>query len=90
MNWYKLGHITAIFKCHCFQNLPGYEYTKSFLKRHVKDIHSRLCQNIKTTRAEMSREEFVKYFDNLKDVLNDVPCENILNNDETNLSDNTG
>ena len=72
------------------ENLPGDEWAKSFIKRHAKDIRPRLCQNIKTTRAEISREEFVKYFDNLKDVLDDVPCENILNYDETNLSDNPG
>ena len=72
------------------ENLPGDEWAKSFIKRHAKDIQPQLCQNIKTTRAEMSREELIKYFDNLKDVLDDVPCENILSYDETNLSDNPG
>ena len=45
---------------------------------------------VKTSRAQMSREEFVKYFDTLKDVLDGVPPENILNYDETNLSDDPG
>lgn len=59
------------------------------MKRHHKEIGHRTCQNIKTARAETPKEDFVKYFDNLKEVLNVSP-ENIYNYDETNLSDDPG
>ena len=38
----------------------------------------------------MRKDDFIKYFDNLKEVLEDVPPTNILNYDETNLSDDPG
>ena len=76
------------------ENLPGKEWARSFIKHHKKEIHPRLCQNIKTKRAEMNKEDlekyFEKYFENLNNVLDEVPSENILNYDETNLSDNPG
>lgn len=71
-------------------NLPGEDWATSFIKRHTKRIRPRLCQNIKTSRSEMKKDEFVKYFDNLKDVVKEVPADNILNYDETNLADDPG
>lgn len=49
-----------------------------------------MVQNIKRSRAEKSSDEMIEYFRNLKTSLEDVPIENILNYDETNLSDNPG
>ena len=71
-------------------NIPGEDWAKSFLKRHRDKIGPRTCQNIQTSRAEMKRDDFIKYFENSKDVLENVPPENILNYDETNLSDDAG
>ena len=68
-------------------NSPGEDWATSFIKRHTKQIRPRLCQNIKTSRSEMKKDEFVKYFDNLKDVVKEVPADNILNY-ETNRADN--
>ena len=71
-------------------NIPGEEWARSFLKRHSQRIRSRTCQNIKTSRADLTSETFVQYFNNLREVLADVPANNILNYDETNLSDDPG
>ena len=71
-------------------NIPGEDWARSFLKRHSKELSRRECQNIKSSRAELKQEDFEKYFDNLKHVVQDVPAENILNYDETNLSDDPG
>ena len=71
-------------------NIPGEDWGRSFLKRHSKDLSRRLCQNIKTSRADQSKEVFEKYFENLGEVLKDIPPSNILNSDETNLSDDPG
>ena len=38
----------------------------------------------------MNKEDFEKYFESLKEVLNGVSPENILNYDESNLSDDPG
>ena len=38
----------------------------------------------------MQKEEFVNYFENLKDGIDGIPPQNILNYDERNLSDNLG
>ena len=71
-------------------NLLSEDWAMSFLKRHTKRIRPRLCQSIKTSRSEMKKDEFVKYFDNLKEVVKEVPADNILNYNETNLADNLG
>ena len=71
-------------------NIPGEDWARSFLKRHSRDLSRRHCQNIKTSRAEMKREDFEQYFKNLGKVLENVPHTNILNYDETNLSDDPG
>ena len=78
-------------KVKCFKNnTPGEDWARSFLKRHRTAIGRRTCQNIKTSRAEMKKDDFVQYFENLKKALEDVPPTNILNFDETNLSDDPG
>lgn len=71
------------------QNLPGYEWTKSFLRRHEK-ISSRISSNIKKVRANVSAADIDCYMDNLKEVVKDVPPTHIWNYDETNLSDDPG
>lgn len=71
-------------------NLPGREWVSSFLKRHKKKLSQRMCQNIKRSRANKPREEYEQYFQHLKETLDGVPSTNIMNFDETNLSDDPG
>lgn len=82
----KANRLVKQFK----NNIPGEDWARSFLKRHSKKLTRRGCQNIKTSRAELKQEDFEQYFDNLSHVVQDVPAENILNYDETNLSDDPG
>ena len=56
------------------------------MKRHSDKIRPCNCQNIKSSRADLNRDSFEKYFENLKD----VPSRNLLNYDETNSSDEPG
>ena len=71
-------------------NIPGEDWARSFLRRHSYELSRRHCQNIKSSRVEMKQEDFENYFKNLSQVITDVPPENILNYDETNLSDDPG
>lgn len=75
----KQGRKVPQFK----ENYPGDNWLKSFMKRHKTDLSIRMCQNIARKRVD-------EYFTNLKDVLKDVPPENIINYDETNLTDDPG
>lgn len=72
------------------ENLPGRDFVYSFLNRHRKDLPARMCQNIKRSRAAVSRETVSDYFDELEKELKDIPSSNIINFDETNLSDDHG
>ena len=71
-------------------NLPGIDWAKSFLIRHHAKLSERLVPNIKRARAEVSRHVVNEYFDRLELTLDNVPPGNIVNYDETNLSDNPG
>ena len=70
-------------------NFPGTDWASLFLNRH-KDLTQRLAGNIKTKRAGISEEEIDQYFSNLKKELEGLPPENIMNYDETNVSDDPG
>ena len=48
------------------------------------------CENIKKTRAAVNVEEIEKYVKSLRETLKDLPPSNIINNDETNLTDEPG
>lgn len=71
-------------------NMPGYEFAHHFMKRHKDLLRTRICQNIKRSRASVSPEDINKYFDHLQEELRDVPPGNIFNYDETNISDDPG
>ena len=71
-------------------NVPGFEWVMSFLKRHKNDLSIRQAQNIKAVRAAKGSDEINSYFDNLQNSLENVPASNIINYDETNLSDDPG
>ena len=62
----------------------------SFINRHRKTLSIRLVPNYSRKRASVSAEILNQYFDNLETTLIDVPEENIMNYDETNLSDDPG
>lgn len=82
----KLGIVVKKFK----NNMPGADYVKSFLRRHDKKISLRFDQNIKRSRAAVSSDIIESYFDELETTLQGVPSENIINYDETNLTDDPG
>lgn len=82
----EIGKTVRRFK----NNIPGRDWAYSFLRRHKKEISERFCQNIKRSRAAVSREVITEYFKLLEKELKDVPPQNILNYDETNLSDDPG
>ena len=71
-------------------NLPGPDWLKSFMQRRRAIITPRLCQNICRKRAEITPGNIDNYFENLRVTIENVPPENIINYDETNLSDNPG
>lgn len=71
-------------------NLPGRDFVFNFLERHKSTISERLCQNIKRARAATSPTIINKYFSELEKSLENVPLGNIVNYDETNLSDDPG
>lgn len=80
------GKHVKIFK----NNTPGKDFAYSFLNRHKKELSEKMCQNIKRSRAAVSRETLTEYFERLEVELKDVPPQNILNYDETNMRDDPG
>ncbi|XP_073954289.1 uncharacterized protein [Choristoneura fumiferana] len=71
-------------------NFPGKDYANAFLKRHADKISQRICQNIKRSRAAISSDKIKTYFGELEKSLENVPIANIINYDETNLTDDPG
>jgi len=49
-------------------NMPGPEFAMSYLKRHRQLLSTRLCQNIKRARTQVTKETINLYFDNLSDL----------------------
>lgn len=70
-------------------NLPGSDWVKYFLARN-QELSIRFSENIKRARADLSIEVLQRYFNNLQVTLEGVPPENILNYDESNLTDDPG
>ncbi|KAJ8930414.1 hypothetical protein NQ314_016789 [Rhamnusium bicolor] len=70
-----------------FSNHTKREFVLSFLKHHKDQLRTRICQNIKRSRATVSYDKINAYFDNLATELKNVPPSNIIHFDETNLSD---
>lgn len=71
-------------------NLPGRDFVESFMRRHKDQLAVRMCQNIKRSRAGVTPETINSYFDELSNELENVPPSNIINYDETNLTDDPG
>ncbi|KAK4327537.1 hypothetical protein Pmani_002018 [Petrolisthes manimaculis] len=68
-------------------NMPGEEWALSFIKRHSDVLSTHVCQNISWKRAAVGVEAVEKFFTNLSTNLQGVPPQNIVNYDETNLTD---
>ena len=47
------------------ENFPGPDWILSFLDRHRGELSARLCENIKSSRAEVDEHVLRKYFQNL-------------------------
>jgi hypothetical protein len=84
-NYLNSKGVRTIFR----NNLPGSDWVKSFLERN-KELSVRFAENIKRSRADLSAEVLQKYFDNLRITLKDVQASNIINYDESNLTDDPG
>ena len=68
-------------------NMPGYEWLKSFLQRQKEFISPRLCQNICAKRARVSREIVANFFRNIEPMIREASPNNIINYDETHIAD---
>ena len=82
----KCGRKESRFK----NNLPGVEWARNFLARHSNFLSVRLSENIKRCRAEVTKETVAQYFDHLRSAMENIPPENTINSDETNMSDDPG
>ena len=60
------------------------------MRRHAGELTRCLCQNIKVARSKVNSDIVNKYFDNLAETVAGVPPGNLVNYDETNLSDDPG
>ena len=76
------GVVSKRFK----ENTPGRKWMSGFLQRHLQ-LHHQVPKLIKAARAKVLSETVNKNFDNLEISLEGVPPENILNFDETNVTD---
>jgi hypothetical protein len=70
-------------------NLPTRQFVDKFLGRH-KDLSLRTANNIKRSRAKVSRDDVTSFIHNFEKSVDGVPPENIFNYDETNLRDDPG
>lgn len=71
-------------------NFPGTDWAKNFLKRHATELSSRTASNIHRKRAAITPAILDEFFHNAELEFKDIPPENIINYDETNLTDNPG
>lgn len=75
-------------------NLPTLKWCTKFIRRHENMLSSRMCQNLKTSKAQVSPDTIKAYFDALQITLTEnndfISPDRIFNYDETNLSDDPG
>ena len=70
-------------------NYPSKHFVYHFMKRHP-ELSFRVVNNIKRSRAKVSREEVMKFFGHFSKVAAGVPATHIWNYDETNFQDDPG
>ena len=61
-------------------NIPGDDWVANFMGHH--GLTNRFAINIRGKRAQISKEQLHKYFNNVKQELKDIPASNIWNYDE--------
>lgn len=71
-------------------DLPGVDGFYGFLKRHKNEISMKKSQNIKRSRADVDSNQIVRFFDQLKMSMEGISAANIINYDETNITDDPG
>lgn len=69
-------------------NTPGWDWVQGFMARN--DLTSRLAGNIKVSRAKVDAQIIREYVTNLGKSLDGVPPENLINYDETAMTDDPG
>lgn len=70
-------------------NLPGPDWRASFMKRYP-ELTARTSENMKRARAAVTMATLSEYFDELHRSMEGVPPSNIINYDESNLTDDPG
>ncbi len=71
-------------------DLPGPDFTKGFLKRHLQ-LTVRVAHLIKRSRAAVSHYDVHDFFERFEKAVADIPPpQNLWNYDETNMRDNLG
>jgi hypothetical protein len=70
-------------------NFPSKHFMYYFMRRHPQ-LSFRKANNIKRSRAGVSREDIEKFFQHFAKTVEGVPAANIWNYDETNLRDDPG
>lgn len=78
----NLGRESKRFK----DNLPGERWVRCFLNRHPT-LQIKVPKLISSSRAKVDPATVTKYFENLEKTISGIPPENILNFDETSISD---
>ena len=73
------------FKVFPRENLPGVDWLRAFVKRHC--LVYRLADNVTPSKFEVDEPLLNSFFDCLSETVEGVPPENIINFDETNLTD---
>lgn len=71
-------------------NFPGREWALNFMKRHKEFISNRFSANITSQRANLNSNTMDTFFDNYKNAIEGISTDCIVNNDETNVTDNPG
>ena len=71
-------------------NRPGEECARSFLHRQRRVLADRVIQCASVDEHKITAEECRSYFDRIAIELQDVPPSNVINFDETALSDDPG
>lgn len=69
-------------------NLPGHDWLGTFKKRN--NLTHRIADNLKASRAAVNEEIIGNYFVELEKSLSGIPPSNIVNYDETNMTDDPG
>lgn len=71
-------------------NFPGKDWAKSFFKCQKHIISPRWFQNAKRSKTAINYEIISEYFYELNESLQVVEPRSIINDDETNLTDDPG